>query len=550
MSPPERPPTWRWPWWLAAAALVQYTVAGWWLIAVRHYAISDSLSRTLSAKLMVLSRDPHLGAVGFYWMPLPTLIRAPFVLALQPFGRAELAGPLASAVMAALTLPVLAAIGRTLQLSTPLIATIVGLYAASPLTVFMGANGMSETCAGFFSAVALLGFLRWRHDGRLASLVLTGIGLAGSAMSRYETVVLLPVVAAAVAVCVETGRRRDAVVVAVLPAAFVYAWWMLASRLITGEWLYFYNVARTVTARPDDPAWLTYGVNAGGVARYGVLLMLSLAPALVAVVIGSVVAFRRWRTSLALLGLTLAIPIFVLVQVARGDSWGVPRFFMLTPLMTVVGVMWILRTGRTTPVNRLVGLAGVVLVGVGAATATWYLADSRRAYAEGESGFFGSLIGRDGSEGTFDNSGPNRVFIGDLRPYRRLMQDLDPLLASGKVAAMDSLQAVPVLLTRNPRQFIVPEDRDFEPVMSDPLGRIDFIVIQNGSARTPYRDLLDNALGLVDGGRWEKVADYGGVVEVHEFVAEGEEPSFPGAARDDTTSNENAADDAIAGVDG
>jgi hypothetical protein len=522
----ERAP--RWPWWVAAIAFVQYVIVGWWLLAVRHYAIADSLSRTLSARLMVLSRDPHLGAVGFYWMPLPTLIRIPFVLLLQPFGRADLAGPLASATMAALTLPVLAAIGRTLRLSTPMIVAVVVIYAISPLSVFLGANGMSESCAGFFLAVAVLGFLRWRHDGRLQSLVLTGVGLAGSAMSRYETVVLLPVVAAAIAICIDVGRRRDAVIVALLPAVLVYAWWMLASRLIVGDWLFFYNTAKATTARPPDAAWLPSPGD--GVIGHGVVLLAVLAPALLAVVVGAIVAWRRWRTSVALVGLTLAIPTFILAQVARGDSWGVPRFFMLTPLLVTVAVMWIVRTGRTSPANRVIGIVGVVLLGVGAGTSTWWFADERHSYAEGEFGFFGALLGRDGAEGAFDSEGPNRVFIGDLTPYRRLVHDLDPLLADGKVAAMDSLQAIPVLLTDHPRQFVVPEDRDFEEIMSDPLDRFEFVVIQTTTARTTYRDLLDNALGLTDGGRWMQVADYDGVALVYEWLPTGADPVFPGAA--------------------
>jgi hypothetical protein len=202
---------------------------------------------------------------------------------------------------------------------------------------------------------------------------------------------------------------------------------------------------------------------------------------------------------------------------------------MLTPLLVTIAVMWIVRTGRTTVSNRVVGLVGVALLAVGAGTSTWWFADERRSYAEGEFGFFGAVLGRQGAEGAFDGDGPNRVFIDDLRPYRRLIQDLDPLLASGSVAAMDSLQAVPVLLTRHPGQFVVPEDRDFEEIMSDPLNRFEFVVIHTTTARPGYRDLLDNALGLTDGGRWLPVADYDGLILVYEWVPAGSQPVFPRA---------------------
>ena len=516
----------RWSWWLAAAAFAQYLLAGWWLIAVRHYVIRDALSRTLSAKLMTLSRDPHLGAMGFYWMPLPTMLRMPFVLVLEPFGRAELAGPATSAFMAALTVPVLVAIGRVLKLSTAVTVLLVCLYALSPVTVFLGANGMSETCSGLFLAITLLGFLRWRHDGRMQSLVLAGLGLAGSAMSRYETVVLMPIVAVAVALCVENVRRRDAVTVVLLPTVLVFGWWMLASRLIVGDWLYFYHVAKTVTALPPDPQWLPTNLGFGSILAHGVTVVLVLAPALVAVIVGSALAWRRWRTSLFLLGMAVAIPAFIVVQVARGASWGVPRFFMLSPLMAVVGVMWIIRTGLTTPANRVVGAAGIGLVAIGAITGTVFLSSQTNAYAEGEFAFFAPLIGREQAYGSVDFDGSNRVFIGDLRPFRQLKRDLDPFLADGDVAVMDSLQAVPVLLTDYPRQFIVPEDRDFEEVLSDPIGRFDFIVIQNGTAMTVYRQLIDSALAITEGGIWKQVADYNQQIVVYEWVANGSQPTF------------------------
>ena len=68
---PERP------WLMAAFAYVQYALVAVWMMEVRTFALGDALSRTSMAKMVVLSRDPHLAAWGFYWVPLPAISRIP-----------------------------------------------------------------------------------------------------------------------------------------------------------------------------------------------------------------------------------------------------------------------------------------------------------------------------------------------------------------------------------------------------------------------------------------------------------------------------------------
>src|SRR5579862_8179835 len=76
-----------------------YVVAGWVMRYHFGYAVNDALARSSKAVYMAASRDPHFGAVGFYWPPLPSTIQIPFVLALKSSGRMDFAGPLSTALL-------------------------------------------------------------------------------------------------------------------------------------------------------------------------------------------------------------------------------------------------------------------------------------------------------------------------------------------------------------------------------------------------------------------------------------------------------------------
>jgi hypothetical protein len=512
----------RWPLLLALAMWLQYFVAGAWLIEVRQYAIYDAISRTLSAKLMVLSRDPHLASVGFYWMPIPTVVRIPFVLVLEPFGHTILAGPLTSAFFAAATIPVIVAIGRVVDAPPFATVGVAIAWAVSPVTVWLGASGMSESTFVFFLALVCYWYLRWQREPSSRNLVGLGIALAGAMLCRYETLFIAVVVAGAVAIGCARGRRRETVGLAVTPAAVAFVLWALASKLIMGDWLFWYWISRSTTATPPGAQWLPDDIGAPSALRHVGYVTIAYAPAIVGVVIAIVFSLRsRWRPGLALLGLVGVLPAVVAIQLADGSSWMVPRFLVHVPLVGAVAALWAIGTRGSTTTSHVLGWIACALVPLGAITGTWFLADPTNSYAEGEYALFGPMLRRDDGVAGIDLQGDlsNRVFFSDMRPYRQLNALLDPKLARGDRVAMDSLQALPVVLSNHPKQFVVPEDRDFERIMADPVGRFEYIVVMRSRAGTTFSELIANELGrrAGDGGTWEEIADFDGAVQLYEF---------------------------------
>ena len=514
----------RWPWLVGTFTFVQCTVLGWWLIDVRNYAIGDSMYRTLYAKQMVLSRDPHLASMGFYWMPLPTVARVPFVFIAQLFGHAELAGPLTSALFAGLLVVLIARIGELMDLSRAALALVVGTFAISPVTVYMGANGMSESMFGFFCALTLYFFVKWRQDGRATTLILMAIALGGATLCRYEGLLFVPVLAVAVASCVAKGRRVQLAIVTAFPSVMVFAWWTLASALIMDDPFFWRTASKSTTATPILSPWLPDSRSTAALFGHSVQVVLTLAPAFIAVVAGMVAAPKRWRTSLGILGVSAAMPAVITLQLVAGESWGVPRFYVMMPIFAAIGVMWVLRLGRDRPNAMWIGRAGIALLVVGAISGSVMLSSRERSYAEGEFAFFGPLLGTEDAMASVPPGGQNIVYSGDLRPFRALVGDLDPLLARGARAATQSL-SIAMLFTNELDQYISPEDRDFEPIASDPIGRFEFIVVQPAKVSAGQLILLSIAQRAVSEGEWLLVRSYGGgEVVIYEFVATGSQP--------------------------
>lgn len=52
-------------------------MVGLWLALDVQYYQGDSLSRVSAARSVLLSRDPHLAAIGFVFTPLTALVQVP-----------------------------------------------------------------------------------------------------------------------------------------------------------------------------------------------------------------------------------------------------------------------------------------------------------------------------------------------------------------------------------------------------------------------------------------------------------------------------------------
>jgi hypothetical protein len=132
---------------LFLACAAAYVAIGAVLALHFNSLIGDTQARVANAWYVLFSRDPHLGALGFVWQPLPSVLLLP-ILPFKAIWPALTQDAFAMVIESALTMAgsvcVLLGITRDLKLTRPTQWFIVALYALNPMIVYYAANGMSE----------------------------------------------------------------------------------------------------------------------------------------------------------------------------------------------------------------------------------------------------------------------------------------------------------------------------------------------------------------------------------------------------------------------
>lgn len=481
----------RWQWYMALAAFAQYTVLGVWLLDVQGYLINDGASRTLTAQTIVLSRDPHLAAMGFYWPPLPMLVRIPFVLMLFPFGQSMMAGAVSTAFVSALVIPVLAAIGRELNLSTAQSAVIIGLYAVNPVVMFYAANGMSEACFYLFLAITYLGYLRYSATRLTTDLRLVSIGLAFGVMSRIEFIPITLAFIVACALLTPRNRWKRMCFLVGLPPLYVFLLWTWASQLIAKDALFWYHAGKASGSTPAVHPWMPTDLTLINIVRYVMEMTLINAPGLGVLLLFGLVRSIRRANWIGLVLTGFALPAFMALQLVLKTSNGAQRYFVVAVMVGAIALMWVVASSadwRPVPRASLYGVAVVAMIGGGIAVIPLNN-DKWQSSQQSESAFFAPLVG--------EKPIPYTNYVAGLD---QLIEKLDRELAKGEYVAMDSRGGFGLLYSKHPKQFIVPEDRDFEEIMSDPEGRFHYVLKSTGGLTSQYAAAIDAAMSAtVDG---------------------------------------------------
>jgi len=146
---------------------------------------TDALARTANAYYVVNSRDPHLGAIGFVWNPLPSLLQIPLVVS-RPLAKSGLAGSVISSIFGALSVVSLNNIFRHYGLKRGLRYILLLLFQLNPMILLYSANGMSEIILVYFLIFCSHRFLQWLQTGRLRYFILLSLGVSLALYVRYE----------------------------------------------------------------------------------------------------------------------------------------------------------------------------------------------------------------------------------------------------------------------------------------------------------------------------------------------------------------------------
>ena len=171
-------------------SFVLFLIAAVFFFYVLDVFNRDALSRSVDAHNVLHSRDPHLGAIGLVWPPIPTMMRVALLPLTSPLGLTEFTGPITSVIAAAGSVVLLNRILASFTLPKNTRIVWIAVSVANPVTLYHLVNGTAEAAFAFAFLAVILASLQLRVRPERAVL---GIGLAGGLAFwvRYEAVAIM-----------------------------------------------------------------------------------------------------------------------------------------------------------------------------------------------------------------------------------------------------------------------------------------------------------------------------------------------------------------------
>lgn len=473
------------PWILFLLVFAVQLTFGIWMNA-RGFLWGDAISRAESALLVLYSTDPHLGAVGFTWMPLPTFIEMLWVTVypLWPgIVSSGFASTLTSALAGGTTAALLLATSQVIGLRGWFGWAFVLLVSFNPMLFLYATNGMSEGVAAPFLTGAVASLTLFWHSGRRRYVLVSGLALALAFACLYQAVHYGAFLFAALVLSLlwrsenrssaPQGRWRSVEGLGLLflvPSVYVALLWVGANAVIMGDPLYFttsqYSNAQVVEVSGTvSDTYKAVLALAGDLPSTMLFVMLRTAPFLIPglfLLIIRAADGRLLRVNTLSLLLLLVMPSFAfnVPVIFEGTSHGWLRYFMY-PLFVAAG--WGLYEVCLSEKTRRA--QGFVLAG-------WVLAAPVILWAMLNPDF-----------GRQENQQMRALFSGESfeqTEYHNLVGETAPvavylnkkIFPQGESVLLDNTEGWTVALQVSPKalrnQLITTQDRDFADALAKP----------------------------------------------------------------------------------
>lgn len=459
---------------LAAIAFVLFAAGGIALNYHYQYLMGDAAARVANAFYVLFSRDPHMEAIGFIWNPLPSLMALPLVAmkALWPaLASRALAGVFVSAFTSAIAVWALARLAGRLGVAPVWRTVFAVLFMANPLIFLFGANGMTDGSLVAFTLASLDGAVEFLQQGRLAGVVQAALWLAVAFLARYESVAVAGLMTVALAIGMYLQRKplrqmEAALILLLLPIVYASFLWMFANWLIMKNALYFLvsnysNQAQTATGVYMTTLLQGADHHALGALLWGARYMLLFWPVIPAAALSVwLIARRRDPVGILLIAVSVAIPAFEVAFAYLGHSPGQTRYFL--SVIPAGFLLWLwgasfLRSDRLRP---------------------WVMAGLAALFLAGDAGTIAAA--RSQTLGNGVSNIVNAVIAGRrLHPYVEAdavaaYVDAHPQL----LVVTDTLPGDLILLrAKNPLQYVIPSDRNFQALLANPRGRVSDLLV-------------------------------------------------------------------------
>jgi len=474
-------------------SFVSYIAVASYLVFHLHYMINDAYTRVDNAFNILFSRDPHLGAIGFVWPPLPSFFDMPLV-ALKglwpPLATQGFAGSIEAAAFSAGTVVLLNAGLRWAGVVRVMRWIICLIWAVNPMVVIYAAQGMSEAPFIFFFVGSILVFLRWSESRRAVLLPVMGLLAGAAALCRVEALVL----AFVMGVCVIVpfwgrggGWRKvgpEALMYG-LPSLVVISLWLGTAAILFHDPLYLIHgngvhfvpqsslASPTVVASAAPSIQLTAASDVPGIVKVvtlgeaiqrvftHVMFIYPAIVALAAVLLGRLVPRSGRVAAICLLMLGVAIPALDVHLLNIGLVGQILRYqISVIPFAFLLGI-YVLRSLKSTyPVfSSAVAVALVLVFGLSNVITALDLGDPQ--LAEEEAPVARALI----TDKPLEPAGDYGAFLTGPEIVAQLLKlDKD----NGTILCDSSTCFALNMVAPDPKLFLITSDRNFEAAAAQP----------------------------------------------------------------------------------
>jgi len=465
-------------WLLMTAA---YIIAGIAISSSTGMIYGDALSRVADASFALRSRDPHLGAIGTVFSPLPALLSIPFVpLASwwpELIARGWAAIFSSGAAMAFATIQL---VGFATDRGWPRRSAIalVGIgFCLHPMIVLYAVNGMGEALFIAMAVTIVRTLSAWRRGGSVNPLVASAVALSLLYLVRYEAVVVGAGVVAVTAIHTAQMRRDQplndrlraatmASTVAGFPLAIAVVGWALTSWILTGELF-----AQLSSLYGNRAILALEGATGSGFGTAAAMVFV-LSPGILVLVSAALVLGWRRRDHDAVVAMVVLAPslAFNVVAIAIGASFQFLRFTILAIPIAIIAVI-VLRPFEDPPIARLKkptrmrashAVAWLIVAGfvVGALPTSVVALQDR------------SLGSQDHAVMMALSALPGPIEERTLRTFateRELAHYIDRLDPDDGLVLVDTTYGFAVVAASSrPERFVIPGNRDFRLILDDP----------------------------------------------------------------------------------
>lgn len=493
--------------WLAIVSFFVYAGAAVYLVYGMHYMASDAMSRVANAYYVLFSRDPHLGAIGFVWNPLPSVLELPLV-ALRPLFPAVvirgLAGSAVSAALGAIAVYHLYHIlSKTIVVPRTIRLVIISAFALNPMVVLYSANGMSDMMWIACILGTYSGLLDFLQDGQLRRLISAGLWLAAGFGMRYEAIPFGFMLILAIAVAMwgreSASKWHGAAIIFGAPVVFASGVWIYFNWLIMKNPLYFLNSSYGNLAQTSTGAYMTPAIAAADHHLLGSLIyVLRFGELYWPIYIGMAFALwfcfgkRRDPRAIVLVFGTIGTELLEFALLYKGSLGEWDRYFMefipngillMAFLIFKTRSMWALR--RSLWKFAMLAFMGIIVISGSVGTVV-ALQQTSLGNPDGQA--IDAAYHRQSQKGTINNpfSGGalNVVSYANQHPHMTILADT-------------FIDWPVVIRARHLNQFTITSDYQFNSILYNPRGRVTAFLVPR-----PYQVAQLDAINRAWPGLW------------------------------------------------